>query len=127
VGKGKKTGIQGQLNIQQHLSYIKFDNMRMYGTANSWLGVIQTVAGSHASGIKKTHSMDHKFRPYFSDCVQNKWLEFLGPLADQDPDSYNGEWHSGRNAYDFITGDNTQPENPNKTLQKESSIWYNTG
>jgi hypothetical protein len=60
VGNGKKTGVQGQLKIQQHPSYIKFDNMRMYRTANSWLGVIQTVLGSHASGIKKTHLMDHK-------------------------------------------------------------------
>jgi hypothetical protein len=47
--------------------------------------------------------MDHKFQPYFSDYVQNKWLDFLGPLADQDPDSYNGERHLWQNAYDFIT------------------------
>jgi hypothetical protein len=103
VGNGKKTGVQRQLKIHQHPSYIKFDNMRMYGTANNWLGVIQTVVGSQASGVKKTHSMDHKFQPYFSDYVQNEWLDFLGPLADQDPDSYNGERRSWRNAYDFIT------------------------
>jgi hypothetical protein len=102
VENGKKTGIQG-LKIHQHPSYINFDNMRMYGTANSWLGVIQTVVGSQASGIKKTHSMEHKFQPYFSDRVQNEWLDFLGPLADQNPDSYDGERRSWRNAYDFIT------------------------
>ena len=77
--------------------------MRMYGTANSWLAVIQTVAGSSTSGIKKTHSMEHKFEPYFSEHMQNKWIDFLGPLANSDLSTYNGDRKSWRAAYDFIT------------------------
>ena len=96
---GKSTGQK----IHQHAAYLQIDNMRLYGTANSWLSVIQTVMGSRALGGKQTHTIQHKFEPYFSMQIQQEWTTFLGPLADEDPETVDGERPTWRSTYDFIT------------------------
>jgi hypothetical protein len=66
--------------------YIQMSDCQSYGTPNNILSL------RPATRSKSYHQMsiEEKLTPYWTAEITSAWVEFLGPLLNQDPQRYNG-------------------------------------
>lgn len=75
----------------------KYDNLNVWGTPCSQFAVHIHRGDGSVSTTKE------KFAPFFSSDVREKWMKWLGPLANKYPDSRD-KLKSWQSAYDLVVG-----------------------
>ncbi|KAF8177321.1 hypothetical protein K438DRAFT_1606436 [Mycena galopus ATCC 62051] len=66
------------------------DDPNVWGQAANDLCITPTIRFTNGIRI----SVANKIQPYFTDVIQARWAQWLGPLFRQNPESYTGERHS---------------------------------
>lgn len=71
---------------QQAKGVIQIDDMFIWGQPSNYLSATPTKLGAGRNGPKMT--LKDKFSPYWSDKVQDAWVDFLGDMIDCNPINY---------------------------------------
>ncbi|KAK7041038.1 hypothetical protein R3P38DRAFT_2512186, partial [Favolaschia claudopus] len=82
--------------IKRVAGYVATHNANAYGEASNSL----TLTPGRKDEPKYT--IEEKFLPFFTDNVQDRYVEFLGPLHNQDPTTYVGPRHTWSETIAFI-------------------------
>jgi hypothetical protein len=82
-------------NLTKVRGYITYDDMEIWGQPNNLLSATPTVQEKVAglpsrSPVKKKLTFQEKFSPFWTEVVQNAWVQFLGDMLDQDPLTWEG-------------------------------------
>ncbi|KAJ6456215.1 hypothetical protein C8R47DRAFT_1165537 [Mycena vitilis] len=83
--------------VKRQPGYLPTHNPNVYGEAANSLGLTPT---RRSDGEKCT--LEEKFRPFYELDVQERWGEFLGDMAGQDPKTFTGKKRTWKEALDFI-------------------------
>ena len=76
--------------------YIPLDDIRIWGQPANLLSATPTLPNNEKC------TLEDKFSPYFSDFVQDSWMELLGDLVGLDPAEYTGNLPCWRDGMDLM-------------------------
>ncbi|KAJ3513252.1 hypothetical protein NLJ89_g3049 [Agrocybe chaxingu] len=89
--------------------YVVCFDQCIWGQATNLMDITPSMVGQKASSKPGTTkaaiqklSLEKKFSPYWSDEVQNAWVELLGDMVDQDPLAWQGEKLGWKKTITFI-------------------------
>ncbi|KAF5314358.1 hypothetical protein D9619_011737 [Psilocybe cf. subviscida] len=86
--------------------YIPCFDERIWGQPNNLFNICPVIRSkgntSFPLGQKPRLTIVEKFAPYWSSSTQDKWVKFLGPMVDQDPDVWVGEKPTWFAVMDFL-------------------------
>lgn len=87
--------------------YIPCFDERIWGQPNNLFNICPIIvrsrdASSLPFGQKPRLSIETKFAPYWSSSTQDEWVKFLGPMVDQDPDTWTGPKPTWFAVMDFL-------------------------
>ncbi|KAJ7481129.1 hypothetical protein B0H11DRAFT_1724740 [Mycena galericulata] len=75
--------------LQGPANALCIENKQIYGQPSNFLGLHPTIKLDDESTRKL--ELEEKFGQYFSADLQRNWENFIGPIANQDPEYYEGE------------------------------------
>lgn len=79
--------------------YRAFDNPTIYGAASNHLKALYTM-GTWSN--KRQVTLGDKFSPFFTATIIQRWQDFLGPLCDVDPCSFQGIKRTWTQGLEFL-------------------------